>query len=95
MADGLLLASLGLSMVGLGSCGGASGSRSGVATRAASSSVLAPHPDGPVSNVARSDYAGSGACKPCHADVYSAWERSPMHRMTRSLPGAEVRAPFD
>ena len=48
-----------------------------------------------LSNVARSDYVGSAACKQCHADVVAAWERSPMHRMTRSSPGAEVRAPFD
>jgi hypothetical protein len=46
-------------------------------------------------NVARDDYAGSRACAPCHADVVAAWERSPMHRMTRDLPGADVRAPFD
>ncbi len=47
------------------------------------------------SNVARADYAGSAACAPCHADVAAAWERSPMHRMTRDVPGADIRAPFD
>ena len=47
-----------------------------------------------VSNVLRSDYAGSEACRPCHAEVYATWLRSPMHRMTR-LPAADVRAPFD
>ena len=47
------------------------------------------------SNVARADYAGSAACAPCHADVAAAWERSPMHRMTRDARGAEIRAPFD
>jgi predicted CXXCH cytochrome family protein len=45
--------------------------------------------------VVRSDYAGSAACGPCHADIVAAWERSPMHRMTRDLPAADVRAPFD
>jgi predicted CXXCH cytochrome family protein len=50
---------------------------------------------GPRSNVARPDYAGSAACRGCHDDVVAAWSRSPMHRMTRSARGAEVRAPFD
>src|SRR5450432_1078415 len=50
------------------------------------------------SNVERTDYAGSAACIPCHADVSAAWERSPMHRMTRDVGGVrgvEVCAPFD
>ena len=50
------------------------------------------------SNVARADYAGSAACAPCHADVVAAWERSPMHRMTRDAragSAADIRAPFD
>lgn len=47
------------------------------------------------SNVTREDYAGSAACVPCHAGVAAAWERSPMHRMTREARGADVRAPFD
>ncbi|MGH7295281.1 MAG: hypothetical protein ACRELB_10120, partial [Polyangiaceae bacterium] len=52
------------------------------------------------SNVSRGDYAGSGVCKGCHEDVWAAWSRSPMHRMTRGADGApaadvEVRAPFD
>jgi predicted CXXCH cytochrome family protein len=47
------------------------------------------------SNVTRGDYAGSGVCATCHGEVASAWARSPMHRMTRSARGAEVRAPFD
>src|SRR3970040_1177289 len=46
------------------------------------------------SNVLRADYAGSEACAGCHGDVYAAWKRSPMHRMTRALGSAEVRAPF-
>jgi predicted CXXCH cytochrome family protein len=47
------------------------------------------------SNVTRADYAGSAVCAGCHADVATAWARSPMHRMTREASGAEVRAPFD
>ena len=47
------------------------------------------------SNVARADYAGSAACRPCHPDAFAAWERSPMHRMTRDARGATVLAPFD
>src|SRR5262245_5769634 len=47
------------------------------------------------SNVLRADYAGSEACAGCHADIHAAWSRSPMHRMTRSLPGADIVAPFD
>jgi predicted CXXCH cytochrome family protein len=47
------------------------------------------------SNVSRADYVGSAACTRCHADVAAAWARSPMHRMTRSARGAEIRAPFD
>jgi predicted CXXCH cytochrome family protein len=47
------------------------------------------------SNVVRGDYAGSAACVPCHSEIAAAWERSPMHRMTRDARGAEVHAPFD
>src|SRR5580692_8655681 len=47
------------------------------------------------SNVTRADYAGSAACAPCHADEVAAWEKSPMHRMTRDARSAQVRAPFD
>jgi hypothetical protein len=43
----------------------------------------------------REDYAGSGACAPCHAKEFDAWDRSPMHRMTRDARTAVVRAPFD
>src|SRR6185369_13332747 len=34
-------------------------------------------------------------CEPCHADVYAAWRRSPMHEMTRLPAEARLRAPFD
>lgn len=47
------------------------------------------------SNVLRSDYAGSAACAGCHAEVFEAWSRSPMHRMTRDVAKTEVSAPFD
>jgi len=49
----------------------------------------------PASNIVRADYIGSEACKDCHPGEYEAWSRSPMHRMTRSIAGAELRAPFD
>jgi predicted CXXCH cytochrome family protein len=47
------------------------------------------------SNVTRDDYVGSAVCARCHSDVAAAWERSPMHRMTRVARGADVQAPFD
>ncbi len=47
------------------------------------------------SNILREDYVGSAACAPCHGDVYEAWQRSPMHRMTRLPESTDVRAPFD
>jgi predicted CXXCH cytochrome family protein len=49
----------------------------------------------PLSNVLRADYAGSRACAGCHAAIYEAWQRSPMHRMTRELATTEISAPFD
>jgi hypothetical protein len=48
----------------------------------------------PESNVLFSDYAGSEACAPCHADVVEKWRRSPMHNMTRAASTAETRSPF-
>jgi predicted CXXCH cytochrome family protein len=48
-----------------------------------------------VSNVLRADYVGSAACAGCHARVFEAWQRAPMHRMTRDLAQTEVSAPFD
>src|SRR3954469_13542426 len=47
------------------------------------------------SNILRGDYAGSAACKECHAKEHEAWARSPMHRMTRDAATAEIYAPFD
>src|SRR5262245_9615245 len=47
------------------------------------------------SNVLRSDYAGSAACRSCHTETYDAFIRSPMHRMTRVASGDSIRAPFD
>jgi predicted CXXCH cytochrome family protein len=62
--------------------------------RSASAARSAPS-DQVTSNVLRSDYAGSRSCEPCHQDVYRAWEKSPMHRMTRVAETADIRAPFD
>src|SRR5436190_2344461 len=47
------------------------------------------------SNILRADYAGSAACGDCHAAIYTAWQRSPMHRMTRLDRAGEIAAPFD
>jgi hypothetical protein len=55
----------------------------------------AAHAEKGHSNVGRQDYAGSAACGACHPDVTAAWEKSPMHRMTRAAAGADVHAPFD
>ncbi|MDF3068397.1 MAG: hypothetical protein K0R38_3998 [Polyangiaceae bacterium] len=49
----------------------------------------------PASNVLRADYIGSSACAGCHASIHEAWQRSPMHRMTRALAGTDISAPFD
>lgn len=46
------------------------------------------------SNVLRSDYAGSGACAQCHADIFARWARSPMHNMTRLPERAQIATPF-
>jgi hypothetical protein len=46
------------------------------------------------SNILRSDYVGSAACRACHADVFAKWITSPMHKMTRNPAEAEIRAPF-
>jgi len=45
--------------------------------------------------VLRGDYIGSQACASCHASIFEAWQRSPMHRMTREQQHTEVAAPFD
>lgn len=47
------------------------------------------------SNILRADYAGSQACADCHSEIYEAWERSPMRRMTRVARSREIEAPFD
>ncbi len=46
------------------------------------------------SNSVRGDYAGSEACRGCHAAIFDKWRDSPMHRMTRSLP-TDVAGRFD
>jgi predicted CXXCH cytochrome family protein len=54
-----------------------------------------PPPTGIVtSNILRDDYAGSASCAGCHSTIHRAWQRSPMHRMTRDPEQAEIRAPF-
>jgi predicted CXXCH cytochrome family protein len=47
------------------------------------------------SNIERADYAGSARCAPCHQEIHDAWQRAPMHRMTRVPEQTEMRAPFD
>jgi hypothetical protein len=47
------------------------------------------------SNILRDDYAGSRKCADCHGAIYDAWERSPMHRMTRLAQDRSIEAPFD
>jgi len=64
------------------------------ARRAAPSATATPHAELVVSNVTRADYSGSAACKPCHAELYADWLRSPMHNMTRQVRSATVHAPF-
>ncbi|MFI5308536.1 MAG: hypothetical protein ACHQ53_14350, partial [Polyangiales bacterium] len=54
-----------------------------------------PEPTRVHSNITRADYVGSEECRLCHAEIYAAWQRSPMHRMTRRAAQAEIRAPFD
>ena len=47
------------------------------------------------SNALRADYAGSDTCRDCHVEIYTAWQDSPMHGMTRSADRTVVQAPFD
>ena len=79
-----------LSCLALSSLLGCHGNEPRVATRTSEQRSA-----GPESNILRADYAGSEACKGCHPGEYEAWARSPMHRMTRSIESAEVRAAFD
>ena len=46
-------------------------------------------------NVLRRDYAGSRSCRPCHQKLYSEWQASPMHRMTREITRTTIHAPFN
>lgn len=89
----LLAACVAASLAGCGGANRSRGALEGPAPRGAHASAGAADTVG--SNVVRGDYAGSAACVPCHADVATAWERSPMHRMTRDARGADIRAPFD
>jgi predicted CXXCH cytochrome family protein len=45
-------------------------------------------------NVSAEDYAGSGACTPCHSDIAASFAASPMHRMTRFADSGDMSAPF-
>ncbi|MEZ4263800.1 MAG: cytochrome c3 family protein [Polyangiaceae bacterium] len=47
------------------------------------------------SNVTRADYAGTEACRPCHASHVERWLGSAMHAMTRDVAKAQIHAPFD
>jgi predicted CXXCH cytochrome family protein len=47
------------------------------------------------SNILFEDHAGSAACRPCHVDIYRAWDASPMRNMTRLAERATIQAPFD
>lgn len=66
-----------------------------VACRARAPNAVPQDSREPRSNVLRRDYAGSSACAGCHARVFEAWARSPMHRMTRDSARTEISAPFD
>jgi predicted CXXCH cytochrome family protein len=67
----------------------------GAARPARNVAAPAPGPARVASNIVRADYAGSARCEPCHREIHAAWERSPMHLMTRVPETADVRAPFD
>ncbi|HEY7956788.1 MAG TPA: cytochrome c3 family protein [Polyangia bacterium] len=44
------------------------------------------------SNIARADYAGSAACRRCHASYFKSWASSPMHNMTRLSADVPIHA---
>jgi hypothetical protein len=52
----------------------------------------------PRDNATPAAYAGTPVCAGCHADLVTAFERSPMHNMTRPLgpahPETEVKSPW-
>lgn len=87
----LLLALLGGSI--LGACGPSA--RPTIAERAVPANQARGVPGEVASNVAFSDYAGTPACTPCHAEHVASWLATPMHNMTREAKGAIVAAPFD
>jgi predicted CXXCH cytochrome family protein len=70
-------------LAALGACG------------ASAPNAVSARSEAPRSNVLRRDYAGSAACADCHARIFQAWSRSPMHRMTRDLAQTEIAALFD
>jgi predicted CXXCH cytochrome family protein len=74
--------------IGLAACAATSAHLRGAVPRpAARVGVVA-------SNVTAADYAGTASCAPCHSDLVNSFTDSPMHRMTRVIDTAEVRAPF-
>jgi predicted CXXCH cytochrome family protein len=99
---------IGLALAALAACGGVASGRGpsaptvrplgrGGVGAGVGGGVGAGAGDGAVvtSNILRPDYAGSQVCAPCHAEIFAAWLRSPMHEMTRLPEQARVRAPFD
>ena len=86
-------ASLAIHALGLAGCGAAAPGRAGASP--GPPARIAEGAAAITSNILREDYVGSNVCEPCHAEIYAAWSRSPMHEMTRLPEGARVRAPFD
>ncbi len=64
------------------------------ACHVAQAPVVAP-PEHVSSNTLATDYAGSSSCEPCHAEIFAAWQHSPMHRMTRNFDPSDARAKFE
>ncbi len=83
-----------LSLAGLVAAGCTSASSSHKTAQGAQGESSASPPAFITSNVLRSDYTGSQACAGCHFEIFSEWERSPMHKMTRNVERAKIRAPF-
>jgi predicted CXXCH cytochrome family protein len=87
LAVGLAAAAAAVAAAGCGATAARAPGAAGPAAAPATTTVA--------SNILRRDYAGSKACEPCHAEVYAAWQGSPMHEMTRLPADAHIRAPFD
>ena len=48
----------------------------------------------PPEDISRSNYAGSGACRPCHAALYESWQQTGMSRMLRRYEPKNVIGDF-